>query len=560
MMVQRRSRGRGRSSHRHRRSIFKFLLLVLIGFIFIYFTPTTDYFLTTKTIGRVSKAKIRTINTNVTNPIEIKTVKTRNNKNTSTPPFQKQYIIQINYHKTGHAISYQYRTILRKLLQQERKQNKVTGKGKNIKRSKIEYGNDDDDDDSNFDYQLLSTLMTANNSIHTLKRTHSNETTGCPTKQQFWNTLLLNNETTTTETIDTDSDTILIKYANAGSLDLFCNIDENDLFNLTTHKKYDGDDNSDGSSDNSQEQPPQNYQHHDIKIIHLIRNPIDMVVSAYLYHSQRPTPEVWVKKKHGVFYNPCNLNYDIIHFYDRLKSSTEEDYSLEQQQFDTIISQKEGQQIEGLCQTLMYNNDTKQPYRHLYDALTKLSSIHGVQLMTIQLLVSNFHSGSDLLRMVLNIIRLNQWSDNRNNRKHKNNNKKILTLEMGNDWSFNYTDTVTRTTQFIVEDLEDLLVLQQQQQQHKSNSSTNNSEQLIKSMTNSTQKFITTVTSLMKEQKQKVKIRNDQHFTSTNTKKWSSKDEKDTIIEQLLSDELLGPILFKLQQVTNTAIGLTKHQ
>jgi hypothetical protein len=282
-----------------------------------------------------------------------------------------------------------------------------------------------------------------------------------------------------------------------------------------------------------------------------------MVVSAYLYHSQRPTPEVWVKKKHGIFYNPCNLNYEIIKFYDRLKSRTEEDSSLEQQ-FDTIISQKDVDQIEGLCHTLMYNNDTNKPYVHLYEALTKLSSIHGLQLMTIQLLVSNFHSGSDLLRMVLNIIRLNQWSSDRNNRKNKYNNNKILTLEMGNDWSFNYTDTVTRTTQFIVEDIEDLLVLQQQQQQqHKSNSNTNNSKKLD-SMTNSTQKFITTVTSLMKEQKKKVKIRNDQHFTST-TKMWS-KEEKDTIIEQLLSDELLGPILFKLQQVTNTAIGLTKHQ
>jgi hypothetical protein len=257
-----------------------------------------------------------------------------------------------------------------------------------------------------------------------------------------------------------------------------------------------------------------------------------MVVSAYLYHSQRPTPEVWVKKKHGIFYNPCNLNYDIIQFYDRLKSSTEEDSSLEQQ-FDTILSQKDVQQIEVLCQTLMYNNDMKQPYRHLYEALTKLSSIHGLQLMTIQLLLSNFHSGSDLLRMVLNIIRLNQWSslpslssssastvtasssassstppefDDNLNRNTNNKNKKILTLEMGNDWSFNYTDTVTRTTQFIVEDLEDLLVLQQQQQQHKSSSSTNNSKKL-KSMTNSKQKFITTVTSLMKEQKEKVKIR-----------------------------------------------------
>ncbi|OEU08177.1 hypothetical protein FRACYDRAFT_249965 [Fragilariopsis cylindrus CCMP1102] len=30
--------------------------------------------------------------------------------------------------------------------------------------------------------------------------------------------------------------------------------------------------------------------------------------------SQRPTPEVWVKKEHGVFNNPCNLNYELIQF------------------------------------------------------------------------------------------------------------------------------------------------------------------------------------------------------------------------------------------------------
>jgi hypothetical protein len=304
MMVQRRnSPGRRNShrSHRHRRSIIKFFLLVLIGLIFIYLTPTTDYFLTTKTIGRVSKATTTTTTTTTTtkakvknrtkakvknrtdrnttndavtvtnnsnktkNPIlEIKTRETMKNKKntTSTPPspFQKQYILQINYHKTGHAISYQYRTILRKLLQ---------GKNSN----------------SNFDsdYELLSTIMTANNSIHTLKRTHSNETTGCPTKQQFWNTLLLNKTTTTTTTTETDSDSnnILINYVNAGPIDLFCNIDENDLFNMTSHKKYDdgnGDDNSDGNGNGnvnsvSQEQP-QNQNHHDIKIIHLIRNPI----------------------------------------------------------------------------------------------------------------------------------------------------------------------------------------------------------------------------------------------------------------------------------------------
>jgi hypothetical protein len=69
--------------------------------------------------------------------------------------------------------------------------------------------------------------------------------------------------------------------------------------------------------------------------------------------------------------------------------------------------------------------------------------------------------------------------------------------------------------------------------------------------------YINTVTSKMNEQKEKVKIRNDKHFTSSTT--WSN-EEKDIIIEQLTSDELLGPILYKLQKITNNAIGLTKHQ
>jgi hypothetical protein len=302
-----------------------------------------------------------------------------------------------------------------------------------------------------------------------------------------------------------------------------------------------------------------------------------MVVSAYLYHSQSPTPESWVKQKNGVNYNPCNINYGIIQFYEILKlSNTNTNTNTNTTKTDkfNIISQKEANEIEELCHTLMYNNQTQKPFINFYQALLELSSIDGLKLMTINLLLSNFHSGSDLLRMVLNIIRLNEWSSSTatvsqsteldiNMKMNNNNNNKILTLEMGNDWSRNYTETVTRTTQFIVDDLEELLLVsqqqQQQQQQKKSNSSNNNNNnnsKKLKSMNKSKIKFIDTVTSMMNEQYRAAKIKNDQHFTSSS--KWLT-EERNIIIEQLTSDELLGPILFKLQKITNNAIGLTKH-
>ena len=31
-----------------------------------------------------------------------------------------------------------------------------------------------------------------------------------------------------------------------------------------------------------------------LRILHFIRNPIDTVISAYLYHSQLPPPEDWI--------------------------------------------------------------------------------------------------------------------------------------------------------------------------------------------------------------------------------------------------------------------------
>jgi hypothetical protein len=149
--------------------------------------------------------------------------------------------------------------------------------------------------DDGEDYNILSgSIVNANGSIHKLKRIHSNET-GCPTKKQFWD--LLTNETTTTtpgnnnnnsnnnnnnKGNETETETVLINYVNSGAIDLFCNIYDNDIFNT---QKDDGDGDGDGDVDvDGSEHEHEHEQEHDIKIIHMIRDPI----GTYKYIVRHP--------------------------------------------------------------------------------------------------------------------------------------------------------------------------------------------------------------------------------------------------------------------------------
>lgn len=42
-----------------------------------------------------------------------------------------------------------------------------------------------------------------------------------------------------------------------------------------------------------------------VKIVHFVREPYDMVMSGYLYHSQSPSPEKWER---NMEYHPCSAN------------------------------------------------------------------------------------------------------------------------------------------------------------------------------------------------------------------------------------------------------------
>ena len=50
-----------------------------------------------------------------------------------------------------------------------------------------------------------------------------------------------------------------------------------------------------------------------VAVVHSVRNPLDMAISAYLYHSQVPTPEDWIDNPRvsGLLLNPCAPLYNL---------------------------------------------------------------------------------------------------------------------------------------------------------------------------------------------------------------------------------------------------------
>jgi len=50
-------------------------------------------------------------------------------------------------------------------------------------------------------------------------------------------------------------------------------------------------------------------ENHHVRIIHFVRDPYDMVMSGYLYHSQQRAPESWLLESR---FNPCKYDEDIM--------------------------------------------------------------------------------------------------------------------------------------------------------------------------------------------------------------------------------------------------------
>mmetsp|Transcript_1588 Transcript_1588/g.3372 ORF Transcript_1588/g.3372 Transcript_1588/m.3372 type:complete len:600 (+) Transcript_1588:13-1812(+) len=156
-----------------------------------------------------------------------------------------------------------------------------------------------------------------------------------------------------------------------------------------------------------------------VKIVHFVRNPFEMVISNYRYHSQDPTPEKWVHID-----DPCQHLYgDGVSLADHViptlasgwnnHSPIELDsssHNSSSSSYNNTLRQTLSD-ITSLCHTL-YRSDPATRNKTFYEHLRHhLDEWDGLRLSTAQMIAAssaaNGHlAGGDVLRMANNVVRL----------------------------------------------------------------------------------------------------------------------------------------------------------
>mmetsp|Transcript_8961 Transcript_8961/g.16417 ORF Transcript_8961/g.16417 Transcript_8961/m.16417 type:complete len:921 (-) Transcript_8961:271-3033(-) len=167
------------------------------------------------------------------------------------------------------------------------------------------------------------------------------------------------------------------------------------------------------------EQPPQ--KSGKAKIVHFVRNPFDMVLSNYFYHSADPTPEPWVHID-----DPCEFNYGngeslASHVLPTISPRTK----ITHQQLDAVVA---------MCQSL-YQSKRSMKNATFYEHLLKLDHWDGLQLATAQMIISssfaNKHlAGGDILRMANNLIKFQNLLTSPSIPREQRENLHLLTMSM----------------------------------------------------------------------------------------------------------------------------------
>lgn len=175
------------------------------------------------------------------------------------------------------------------------------------------------------------------------------------------------------------------------------------------------------------------------KIVHFVRNPYDMVMSNYFYHSQDPTPEKWVHVD-----DPCEQFYDdgetlTSHVVNTLALELDEEVESMQHVMDGIVA---------MCRELY---QSKEPLKEasFYEHLRELDQYDGLRLATAQMTVSsglaNRHlAGGDILRMANNLIKFKHLRD----ASTPNNRIELLTVSM-DDFIKNTADNTHKFLNFV---------------------------------------------------------------------------------------------------------------
>ena len=356
------------------------------------------------------------------------------NSSTFVPWHQYRSTMIIHYHKTGNSYS-------NKLIQQikKRTQKEVHSMPMNIKFHRLEE----------------------------TKRTHN--PSGCPYPISR---PLQNSTTTSNSQINTCGRgcactcTGMDRHINIYKItapDLFCNDDDlrsylgidgdDDIYTRTAEDKHSHYDHYNNNNTNNRNGNTHNNR--SMNIIHLVRDPIEMVLSSYLYHSQEPTPEPWVHD-----HDPCRVDKELL---DLLIPMHNNNTSGTGTGTHILIRREDLENVIQLCERLMHRRDhdaaadtgtggsggnisgvgarvahnktrtiSSKRRQSYYKLLRTLPPTDGVRLAAAQFLIAKGQrsAGGDLLRMTNNIMRLGA-AGTRDGDNRTITDLRILTIPMG---------------------------------------------------------------------------------------------------------------------------------
>ncbi|KAL7534621.1 hypothetical protein ACHAXR_005998 [Thalassiosira sp. AJA248-18] len=166
-----------------------------------------------------------------------------------------------------------------------------------------------------------------------------------------------------------------------------------------------------------------------VKIVHFVRNPFEMALSNYYYHSQEPTPEDWVHID-----KPCEFRYEdgMSLVADHVLPTISQRTNTTQSQFDNVVS---------LCQSLYYQHNST-----FFEHLRFLNEYDGLRLATTQMIISssasnNHLAGGDILRMSNNIVKVERIQALQSIPEKQRENVQLLAISMDD-----YMSNIRQTT------------------------------------------------------------------------------------------------------------------
>jgi hypothetical protein len=235
----------------------------------------------------------------------------------------------------------------------------------------------------------------------------------------------------------------------------------------------------------------------------MIRDPFEMALSNYFYHSQIPTPEEWVKKE----CSPCDTTYYDVYGYPTNESNIDLILpaltKILPSQIDSIVS---------LCNSLFQSGqDIGLLNASFYDHLIQLDHYDGLRLSTSRQIIGSSSDG-DILRMANNVLKLDQLI---NYREDGQNDVQLLTMHMAH-WTRDPYESMMTALDFVFGD--------SLAQERKRNVASEYSELYEMKSSNSSQQHVTSTKDFVRERKEKLHA-------------------------LLVKDEVLGPVLHATKEV-----------